>query len=142
MQAAEPQPAPAMQEKPAAAKAHRPAAAKNTAPPQTAATHPPPTTQGTVGHFRVQFGAFANEENARRVQWAIEATGLKVVVSHDQGASGNPLFIVRSPSYPDRAAALSAAQTVQSRAKHLVNPIAIDYAIIPDRAAGEQHAER
>ena len=90
----------------------------------------------------MQFGAFANEENARRVQSALEAAGLKVALSREAGASGSPLFIVRSPAYPDRAAALSAAQNVQNRAKHLANPVAIDYAIIPERAAGEQHAQR
>ena len=135
MQTAEPSPAAAIPPKPAmAAKAHR--------APQIAALHPPTAQVGVAGHFRVQFGAFANEENARRVQAAVEAAGLKVAVSPEAGASGNPLFIVRSPSYPDRAAAVSAAQNVQNRAKHLANPIAIDYAIIPDRAAGEQHAQR
>lgn len=119
----------------AAAKAHHPA-------PPTAATHSPPAAQGNAaGPVRVQFGAFANEANARHVQWAIEATGLKVEVNHNRGPSGNPLFFVRSPTYPDRASAMSAAQTAQSRAQHLVNPVRIDYTIIPERAAGEQQAQ-
>ena len=143
MQAAEPAPVAALPQKPAtAAKARRPAPAKTMAPSPAATHRPVAAPSDTAGHFRVQFGAFANEDNARRMEWAIEATGLKVEVGRDRGASGNPLFIVRSPSYPDRAAALSAAQAVQSRAKHLVNPVAIDYTIIPDRAAGEQHAQR
>jgi hypothetical protein len=130
-------PATAIPPKPAsAAKAHR--------APQTAASHPPPAAQASAaGHFHVQFGAFANEDNARRVQWAVEATGLNVEVRHEPSPSGNPLFFVRSPSYPDRAAAVNAAQAAQNRAQHLANPVRIDYAIIPDRAAApERHAQR
>ena len=120
-----------------AAKAHR------SAPPQTVALHPPPTGPGNAaGPFRVQFGAFANEDNARRVQWAIEATGLKVDVSQAPGPSGHALFFLRSPSYPDYASALSAAQTVQHRVQNFVNAIPIDYAILGDRSALEQQAQR
>ena len=105
--------------------------------------HAPAASRGSAaGRFHVQFGAFASEDNARRVQSAIEAAGLRVEIRHEPGPSGNPLFFIRSPSYADRAAAVSAAQNVQNRAKHLANPVAIDYAIIPDRAAGEQHAQR
>jgi SPOR domain len=119
------------------AKAHR------SSPPQTAALHPPPAApSGATGPFRVQFGAFANEDNARRVQWAIEATGLKVEVSQEPGPSGHPLYFLRSPSYPDYASALSAAQTVQHRVEHFVNAIPIEYAIRGDRAALEQQAQR
>lgn len=125
-------------EKPAmVAKAHR------LWPPQTAALHPPPTApSGATGPFRVQFGAFANEDNARRVQWAIEATGLKVDVSQEPGPSGHPLYFLRSPSYPDYASALSAAQTVQHRVQGFVNAIPIEYAIRGDRSALEQQAQR
>ena len=119
------------------AKAHR------SSPPQAAALHPPPAApSGATGPFRVQFGAFANEDNARRVQWAIEATGLKVEVSQEPGPSGHPLYFLRSPSYPDYASALSAAQTVQHRVEHFVNAIPIEYAIRGDRAALEQQAQR
>jgi hypothetical protein len=120
-----------------AAKAHR------TAPVQTAALHmsSPAPGKAAVGAFRVQFGAFAVEENARRVQWAIEATGVKIEISQEPGPSGHALFLVRSPAYPDYASALSAAQTVQNRAKHLVNPIAIDYAIRADHSAAQQQAQ-
>ena len=154
LQAASAQP-PAIPESETATAAPETQAATQTAAPAPAAIAPktalaakphrgaPPAAPGTLaGHFHVQFGAFANEENARRVQSAVATAGLKVAVSHEAGASGNPLFIVRSPSYPDRAAAVSAAQNVQSRAKHLANPVALDYAIIPDRAAPEQHAQR
>jgi cell division protein FtsN len=125
------------------AKAHRPALTKNMGPPQTVALHPPPTGPGNAaGPFRVQFGAFANEDNARRVQWAIEATGVKVDVSQEPGPSGHALFFLRSPSYPDYASALSAAQTVQHRVQNFVNAIPIDYAIRGDRSAPEQQAQR
>jgi hypothetical protein len=125
-------------EKPAmVAKAHR------VSPPQTVALHPPPTAPGNVaGPYRVQFGAFANEDNARRVQWAIEATGLKVEVSQEPGPSGHPLFFLRSPVYSDYAAALSAAQTVRNRVQNFVNAIPIDYAILGEHSAVVQQAER
>jgi cell division protein FtsN len=130
-------------EKPAmVAKAHRPLA-NNNAPAQTVALHPPPTAPGNVaGPYRVQFGAFANEDNARRVQWAIEATGLNVEVSQEPGPSGHPLYFLRSPSYSDYAAALSAAQTVQHRVNGFVNAIPIDYAILGNHSVVQQQAER
>jgi hypothetical protein len=120
---------------------HRPAPTKITGAPQAAALHASPPAPGKAGLFRVQFGAFANEENARRVQWAIEATGVKVEVSQEAGPSGRSLFFLRSPAYPDYATALSAAQAVQNRAKHFVNPIAIDYTIRGDRSAPQQQAQ-
>ena len=56
------------------------------------------------------FTDFANEENAHRVQWAIEATGLNVEVSQAPGSTkGEMLYYLRSPLYPDYASALSAA---------------------------------
>jgi hypothetical protein len=117
---------------------------RRTTTPQTVALHPPPSAPGNVaGPYRVQFGAFANEDNARRVQWAIEATGLKVDVSQERGPSGNALFFLRSPNYSNYATALSAAQTVQHRVQGFVNAIPIDYAILGDRSvAVQQQAER
>lgn len=109
---------------------------------QVAALHAPPAAPGNAaGPFRVQFGAFANEENARRVQWAVEATGLKVEVTQAPGSTGQPLFYLRSPDFHDYAAALSAAQTVRDRVQHFVNAIPIDYAIMGDPTAVEQQAQ-
>lgn len=123
--------------------AHRPGLTKNMGPSQTVALHPPPTAPGNVaGPYRVQFGAFANEDNARRVQWAIEATGIKVDVSQEPGPSGHPLYFLRSPAYPDYASALSAAQTVQHRVQNFVNAIPIDYAILGDHSITVQQAQR
>jgi cell division protein FtsN len=102
----------------------------------------PPTATGHIaGPYRVQFGAFAGEENARRVQWAVEATGVKIEVTQAPGASGHELFYVRSSLYPDYAAAVSAAQTVQRRVQDFVNAIPIEYAILGDRTAVEQRAD-
>lgn len=113
------------------------------APVSTVALYEPPTAPTNVaGPFFVQFGAFANEENARRMQWAVEATGLKVEVTQGPGASGQMLYYLRSPIYHDYASALSAAQTVQSRVQHFVNAIPVDYAILGDHAAIEQQASR
>ncbi len=125
------------------AKAHGPGLTKNMGPSQTVALHPPPTAPGNVaGPYRVQFGAFANEDNARRVQWAIEATGIKVDVSQEPGPSGHQLYFLRSPAYSDYASALSAAQTVQHRVQHFVNAIPIDYAILGDHSVTVQQAQR
>jgi hypothetical protein len=121
-----------------AAKTPHPAPAS----PQPVALHAPPVAPGNlVGPFRVQFGVFANEDNARRVQWAIEATGLKVEVTQAPGATGHALYYLRSPAYHDYAAALSAAQTVQDRVQHFVNAIPIDYAILGDHSPDEQQAD-
>jgi hypothetical protein len=123
------------------------AKATRTAPAQTVALHAPPTAPANAsGPFRVQFGAFANEDNARRVQWAVEATGLKVQVTAAPGSSGQMLYYLRSPVFADYASALSAAQTVRDRVQHFVNAIPIDYAILGDHAsdhtAVEQQAQR
>jgi hypothetical protein len=126
-------------EKPAPEKPAMIAKAHRVSPPQIVALHPPPTAPGNVaGPYRVQFGAFANEDNARRVQWAIEATGLKVDVSQEPGPSGHSLYFLRSPVYSDYGAALSAAQTVQHRVNGFVNAIPIDYAILGDHAVVQQ----
>jgi cell division protein FtsN len=124
-------------EKSMVAKEHR------IAPAQTVALHPPLSAPGNVaGPYRVQFGAFANEDNARRVQWAIEATGLKVDVSQAPGPSGHLLYFLRSPSYGDYGAAVSAAQTVQHRVNGFVNAIPIEYAILGDHGGVVQQAQR
>ena len=95
-----------------------------------------------AGPYRVQFGAFANEDNARRLQWAIEATGLKIEVTQEPDPGGHTLFFLRSPVYADYAAALGAAQTVRNRVQSFVNAIPIDYAILGDHAMVVQQAER
>jgi hypothetical protein len=124
------------------AKAHR-TTPSQTNGSQTVALHPPPAAPGNVaGPYRVQFGAFANEDNARRVQWAIEATGVKVDVSQEPGPSGHSLYFLRSPAFSDYAAALSAAQTVQHRVENFVNAIPIDYAILGDHSTIVQQAQR
>jgi hypothetical protein len=135
---------PVVTHRPAAppAKPHLAAKASRPAAPQAVALHAPPAAPGNlIGPYRVQFGAFANEDNARRVQWAIEATGVKAEVTQAPGASGHTLFYLRSPAYHDYAAALSAAQTVQDRVQHFVNAIPIDYTILGDRSI-EQQAQR
>ena len=141
-------PPPAAKPHVAAAPAPHPAATGM--PVRLAATpaHPAPGTQSAslqsppaaaaladrTGPFLIQFGAFAEEANARHVQWAIEATGLKVAVSEAKGAGGHPLYLLRSADYPDYAAAAGAAQSVREHVKKFANPIAIDYAIEADRS--------
>lgn len=103
-------------------------------------THSTAPAPSAVGRYRIQFGAFANEENARRVAWAVEATGVKVAVTRAPDASGRALYFVRSPGYRNPATAREAARTVQNRVKHFVNAIQIQYAIIGNRERTERQA--
>jgi hypothetical protein len=104
--------------------------------------HSPPTAPGSaVGPYRIQFGAFANEDNARRVQWAVEATGVQVEVAHTTNSTGHLLYYLRSPGYTEYGVALSAAQTVQARVGNFVNAIPIEFVILGDQAAPIQQAQ-
>ena len=97
--------------------------------------------EGATGPVRVQFGAFAIEDNAHQIQWAVQATGLAVEITQLRTPKGRVLFYVRSQPFPDRATAVSAATTAQSKAKSFVNPVAIDYVIVSDAAKPAQQAQ-
>jgi hypothetical protein len=110
------------------------------------ATTPPPLAgqpvpEGAAGPVRVQFGAFAIEDNAHQIQWAVQATGLAVEITQLRTPKGRVLFYVRSQPFPDRAAAVSAATAAQNKAKSFVNPVAIDYVIVSDTAKPAQQAQ-
>lgn len=121
------------------------AMAKAKAPP---AKHPPvvaaaPASTGSAeGPVRVQFGAFSIEDNAHRVQWAIQATGMQVDVAQLPSPKGRQLYYVRSQPFPNRAAAISAAKAAQDKAKTLVNPVAIEYIILPDTPTPAKPAQQ
>jgi hypothetical protein len=108
--------------------------------PAVAAAAPPPA-RSAEGPVRVQFGAFAIEDNAHRVQWTVEATGMAVEVAQLPSPKGRLLYYVRSQPFPDRAAALSAATAARDKAKTLVNPVAIEYIILPDATTPAQQAQ-
>ena len=97
--------------------------------------------EGATGPVRVQFGAFAIEDNAHQIQWAVQATGLAVEITQLRTPKGRVLFYVRSQPFPDRATAVSAATTAQNKAKSFVNPVAIDYVIVSDAAKPAQQAQ-
>ena len=101
---------------------------------QVAALRPPPMPAHGAGAYRVQFGAFASEENARRIQWAIEATGMAVDVTHSPNSAGRVLYTLRSPRFPDATAAQAAADIVKDKVSRFVNPLPIEYAILGDTA--------
>ncbi len=101
---------------------------------QVAALRPPPMPAHGTGAYRVQFGAFASEENARRIQWAIEATGMAVDVTHAPNSAGRVLYTLRSPRFPDPTAAQAAADVVKDKVSRFVNPLPIEYAIMSDTA--------
>ncbi len=125
------------------------AAVKSKAPPEkrvaVAAPLPPlagqPVPEGAAGPVRVQFGAYAIEDNAHQTQWAVEATGLAVEITQLRTPKGRVLFYVRSQPFADRAAAVSAATTAQTKAKGFVTPVAIDYVIVRDAAKPAQQAQ-
>ncbi len=120
------------------------AVAKPKAPPakhRAVAAAAPSRSGSAEGPVRVQFGAFAIEDNAHRVQWTVEATGMAVEVAHLPSPKGRLLYYVRSQPFPDRAAALSAATATQDKAKTLVNPVAIEYIILPDVPTPAQQAQ-
>jgi outer membrane biosynthesis protein TonB len=125
------------------------APAAKPAPPKEAAAASKPTSKsaakragGDAPPFRIQFGAFAIEDNAHRAQWAVEATGLPVEVTRAPSRKGRMLYYVRSQQpFPTRAAALAAAIAAHDKAKKFTHPTTIDYVVLNDAmiAAEEGH---
>jgi len=97
--------------------------------------------EGASGPVRVQFGAFAIEDNAHQTLWAVQATGLPVEITQMTTPKGRVLYYVRSQPFANRAAAVSAATAAQDKAKGFVNPVAIDYVIVSDAAKPTQQAQ-
>jgi cell division septation protein DedD len=114
----------------AAAQAPKPAAAKH-APPAAARST---AEAAESGPFRIQFGAFSVEDNAHRIQWSVEATGLPVEIVHAPNRKGHMLYYVRSQPFPDHAAAQSAALAARAKAKSFSQPVALDYVVVSDAA--------
>jgi hypothetical protein len=139
--AAKPTPSPA----PAAAPKTKIAAIETTAslPPKAATSDatPPAAGDSSSGPYRIQFGAFTIEDNAHRIQWAVEATGLPVEVAHLPSPKGRMLYYVRSQPFPDRAAALSAAASARDKAKGFVNAEPIEYVLVGDARTQAAHAD-
>ena len=147
--AAAPPPVPAAAlEAPAPAQQASPAPAASAPRPRRAVAHSRSSRARAVAQARaapgspmqIQFGAFANEANARRVQWAIEATGMQVEVTHLPNAGGRALYTPRSLSFPDAAAAREAAAAVRDKVQHLVNAVPIEYAIVSSQPPPQQQA--
>jgi len=121
----------------------KPAAVEASAPaPKPAATDAAAANQGdnAAGPYRIQFGAFTIEDNAHRIQWAVEATGLPVEVAHLPSPKGRLLYYVRSQPFPIAAAALNAAASARDKAKGFVNAEPIEYVLVGD-AGSPQHAD-
>ncbi len=112
----------------AAAQPPKPPAAKHASPPARAT----PASTPETGPFRIQFGAFAIEDNAHQIQWAVEATGLPVEIVQAPNRKGHLLYYVRSQPFPDRAAALGAATAAHDKAHQFAHPVAIDYVVLND----------
>ncbi len=114
---------------PAAAKPRPDAAEASVAPAKAPADD---ESDGDAGPYRIQFGAFTIEDNAHKLQWAVEATGLPVEVARLPNTKGHLLYYVRSQPFPDRAAALSAATAARDKAKGFVNAEPIEYVLVGD----------
>ncbi|MGH7033185.1 MAG: SPOR domain-containing protein, partial [Stellaceae bacterium] len=124
-------------EPPAKPKPSAIAAAQPPKPP--AAKHVPPVAQraaeaSEAGPVRIQFGAFSVEDNAHRIQWSVEATGLPVEIVRAPNRKGHMLYYVRSQPFPDHAAARSAALAARAKAKSFTQPVALDYVVVSDAA--------
>jgi cell division protein FtsN len=91
-----------------------------------------PTTDAASGPIRVQFGAYAIEDNAHKTQWAVEATGMAVEVTRMPSPKGRMLYYVRSQPFSDRTAALTAASTARDKAKGFVNAEPIEFVLVDD----------
>lgn len=91
-------------------------------PPQEAALEPPPTAPALAvaaapapeavaelpARYWVEYGAFAYEPNALRLQRALNRQGLAAVIVTTHGRDGRKLLRVRSAPLPDLAAARQA----------------------------------
>ena len=125
----------------------KPVAVATAQPPKPAAVkHAPPaahSTEGTPesGPFRIQFGAFAIEDNAHRIQWSVEATGIPVEITRAPNRKGHMLYYVRSQPFPDRDAALKAAVAARDKAKSFAQPVAIDYIVVSDTMIAAMQGE-
>lgn len=73
----------------------------------------PPVSSG--GAYRIQFGAFASEENATRLSRTLSTPRMRTTVVAGQDSAGNTRYFVRSPTFPDQASALAAAEQAQAR---------------------------
>jgi hypothetical protein len=102
-----------------------PAAHAAKMPPHAEPVHPATAAPAASGPFRIQFGAFRREENARRLSQAITTPAMKVSVTLGKDHKGRPLYYVRSPAFADFARALAAAWDAQNTAQkqHFAEPI-------------------
>jgi cell division protein FtsN len=94
---------------PAAASRPQEIAALEAPPP--AAVAPPPAE--AAGHYWVEYGVFAGEHYAKRLQQILADHGLAAVVVATHAPSGRPLLRVRSPGIADHAEARAAADGAQ-----------------------------
>jgi cell division septation protein DedD len=117
-----PPPAPAPPRQQAMAPPPRtPAAPSAAAPAPTPAVPTPAVPTPTVLHagsgYRLQFGAFARQDNAARLTKAISSPDSQVAIETGQDRAGRPLYYVRSAVYPDLDKAQAAAKAAQATAQ-------------------------
>jgi hypothetical protein len=95
------------------------------ASPHAETAHPATAAPAASGPFRIQFGAFRHEENAKRLSRAITTPAMKASVTLGKDHNGRPLYYVRSPAFADFARALAAAWDAQNTAQkqHFAEPI-------------------
>lgn len=132
---AQPDGAPPASAAAAAATTAPPAASKQAVAATKAATkHSPrkvPATSVAASglHYRVQFGAFAVEDNAQSLRHAIETPKLQITITGKADESGRTLYHVRSSAFASYNEALSAAHAAQDAAKRAQFGEAVQYII-------------
>jgi len=117
--------------KPATAKTKPAVAAAQTArkPLAGTAAAAPAGAAASRLHYRVQFGAFAIEENAEILRRAIETPKLRISITRAADNSGRVLYHVRSPAFASYDEALNAVREAQDAAKQAQFDEAVEYLI-------------
>jgi hypothetical protein len=141
--------APAGAAKPAAAAAGAASEVAHpaTKPARAAATHaalrqPAARVPPGAGPFQIQFGAFANEENAKRLVRAIASSRAKPEMVRGPGRAGRPVFYVRSAVFDDAQAATDAASDAVRAAQEAKFDDKVTYVILHGAAVPGPVAER
>ncbi len=93
---------------------------------------PAAATAMPAAQYRVQFGAFAYPQHAAQLSRELSRGGLAVTVSSVRGASGKPLYLVRSLPVPDHAQAVALGARGQELAQ-------TDFLIEQSPGPGAQH---
>lgn len=91
---------------------------------------PPPSKSGLSG-YRLQFGVFANQDNASKLTKAIATPEVQVSVETATSRAGRTLYYVRTPAYADLDKAQMAAKAAQAAAESQGFKEPVTYVVLP-----------